>query len=174
MTGNKMSMLTSDSDLPLRENVRLLGRILGKIIQAQVGVALYDKVETIRQLSKKAYKGDSASLKRLLETLDSLSSDEILFVVRSFSYFLNLVNICENRHRIRRGRWYQSHPEISVQKGSLEWALIGFRDKNYDPTLIFQTILDTKLELVLTAHPTEVTRRTLIHKYDHISKILDE
>lgn len=166
-------MLTSDSDLPLRENVRLLGRILGKTIQAQVGVDLYNQVEKIRQLSKKAYKGDSHSLKRLLETLDSLNPDEILVVVRSFSYFLNLVNICENMHRIRRGRWYQSHPEISIQKGSLEWALIGFRDKNYDPELIFKTILDTKLELVLTAHPTEVTRRTLIHKYDHISKILD-
>lgn len=166
-------MLTADPDLPLRENVRLLGGILGKTIQAQVGVALYNKVETLRQLSKKAYKGDTQSLKSLLETLQALTPDEILVVVRAFSYFLNLVNIAENYHRIRRSRWYQAHPEKSVQKGSLEWAFLNFQEKKHDRAKIMEAISDIKIELVLTAHPTEVTRRTLIHKYDHIAKILD-
>lgn len=167
-------MLTENSNMPLREDVRLLGKILGETIQSQVGFELYNKVETIRRLSKEAYKGNSESLKTLLETLQDLTPDEILVVVRAFSYFLNLVNIAENYHRIRRGRWHQSHSNISPQKGSLEWTFLNFQKKGYDPFVIQKTILDLNIELVLTAHPTEVTRRTLIHKYDHIAKALDQ
>lgn len=167
-------MLTEDSNVSLRENVRLLGGILGETLQAQVGFELYNKVETLRRLSKEAYKGNRESLKVLLHTLQALTPKEILVVVRAFSYFLNLVNIAENYHRIRRGRWHQSHSHISPQKGSLEWAFLNFHKKGYDPARIQKAILDLNIELVLTAHPTEVTRRTLIHKYDNMATALDQ
>lgn len=165
-------MNTSDPNAPLRGNVRLLGDTLGKTLKAQVGDALYQKIETIRQLSKEACLGDAAADKALNALLQVLTSDEMLGVARAFSHFLNLANIAENVHRIRRSRWHQLHHQSVSQLGSIEATFKEFQDKNIAPERLYLAVEHLNIDLVLTAHPTEVMRRTLMQKFDKIGRLL--
>lgn len=104
--------------------------------------------------------------------LAPLNSETLLSLTRAFSQFLNLTNIAEQYHRIRRRRWHQEvgHPP---QPGSLEAGLPQLIDAGIPKEILYKTICDLNIELVLTAHPTEVTRRTLIHKHNEIAKNLE-
>lgn len=165
-------MKQSDPVAPLRSNVRLLGDTLGKTLKAQVGEALYEKIETIRQLSKEAQIGDLNAMKTLNEILSSLSSQEMLCVVRAFSHFLNLANIAEIVHRLRRSRWHQLYEPSQGQAGSIEASFKLFIEKKIKPEHLFQAVAKLNIDLVLTAHPTEVMRRTLKQKFDRIANLL--
>ena len=95
----------SDKDLPLREDIRLLGRLLGDCVREQEGEDTFDIIENIRQTSIRFYRDDDAAAKRELENyLDALDSDQAVQVVRAFSYFSHLANIAEDQHHIRRIR----------------------------------------------------------------------
>ncbi len=165
-------MKADDPHAPLRSNVRLLGEMLGKTLEVQEGLLLYQKVEQIRRLSIAAKSDDLKAAEALNEILESLEPQEMLAVVRSFSHFLNLANIAENVHRIRRTKWHKRHHQSSPQPGSLEAAFIAFREQKIAPDVLYQTVLDLQIDLVLTAHPTEVMRRTLMQKFDKIARIL--
>lgn len=167
-------MKNSDPNAPLRRQVRLLGDLLGETLKAQVGDALYHKIESIRRLSKEAEKGVANALTDLECILHSLTSVEMLNVVRAFSHFLNLANIAENVHRIRRTHWYQRHYQFSPQPGSLEATFALLKEKKIAPPLILQAVCALKIDLVLTAHPTEVMRRTLMQKFDRIANNLSQ
>jgi len=167
-------MKTIDADLSLRENVRLLGELLGKTIKAQHGQKLFELVENIRQLSKQVQNGEEDSRKELIKVLNDLNDEQMMGVVRAFSHFLNLANIAEDHHRIRRRRWHQKENIANPQKGSLEWVFNKFKKNNIPNDIILKAVDDLNIELVLTAHPTEVTRRTLMHKFEYIAKSLDK
>ena len=142
----------------LRENVRLLGELLGETIHAHEGADLFGKVEGIRKLGKaitRAENGDSAPLVTLLGELDD---KDILPIVRAFNQFLNLANIADQE--------YFSSAESEREDG-LQAMLLEFAGVHGKEALAAQ-ISKLRIELVLTAHPTEVTRRTLIRKYDQI------
>ncbi|MBK8188648.1 MAG: phosphoenolpyruvate carboxylase [Cellvibrio sp.] len=142
----------------LRDNVRLLGDLLGETILAHEGDELFIKVESIRKLGKaisKEIKGDSAPLVAMLEKLDD---KDILPIVRAFNQFLNLANIADQE--------YFSSAESERDDG-LKAMLLEFAAANPKEELV-DVIRQLRIELVLTAHPTEVTRRTLIRKYDQI------
>jgi phosphoenolpyruvate carboxylase len=142
----------------LRENVRLLGELLGETIHAHEGADLFTKVEGIRQLGKaitKAENGDSAPL---VEMLSSLDDQDILPIVRAFNQFLNLANIADQEYFSSA----EAERDDSLQTMIQEFAGIHGKDA------LAQIINKLRIELVLTAHPTEVTRRTLIRKYDQI------
>ena len=140
------------SDQPLRDDIHLLGDILGDVLRAQEGDALYEMVERVRALSKNDFP-------RLTELLGSLSTAEALPVARSFAHFLNLANIAEQHHRVRRRR--------PNQPGSVEEAFARLKcDGLYD------AVMNLRIELVLTAHPTEVMRRTLLQKQRRINDLL--
>ncbi len=142
----------------LRENVRLLGELLGETIHAHEGVELFGKVEGIRKLGKsitRAENGDSAPLVKLLGELDD---KDILPIVRAFNQFLNLANIADQEYFSSA----ESEREDGLQAMLLEFA--GMHGKKAVST----KISELRIELVLTAHPTEITRRTLIRKYDQI------
>jgi len=156
----------------LKLDVTLLGNILGQTISEQVGPEVLTKVEKIRQLSKKINFGDIKSISGFIEVLKNLNNDEIIHVVRAFSHFLNLANIADNNHRLRRARWHQLNQTGGPQIGSIEWALLKFKQENIVSDKLISAINNLKIDLVLTAHPTEVTRRTLMQKYDHISDSL--
>ncbi len=152
------------SKLPetLRENVRLLGELLGETIHAHEGPELFAKVENIRKLGKEinqASNGDSAPLVSMLE---GLNDADVLPIVRSFSQFLNLANIADLE--------YFSSAESEREDG-LKTMLLNF-SQAYGKDALADVIRDLRIELVLTAHPTEVTRRTLIRKYDQIVNTL--
>lgn len=167
-------MKLKDPSAPLRRYVRLLGEDLGRTLKAQLGEEFYRKVEIIRQLSKKAQTGDLNAADQLTALLGSLAPEDMLGVVRAFSHFLNLANIAENVYRIRRKRWHQLHHRESPQQGSIEATFKLFAAEKISPKELAQTVENLHIDLVLTAHPTEVLRRTLIQKFDRIAKYLSK
>src|SRR5262245_28475834 len=103
--GNKMNMDELDKDQPLRDDIRLLGRLLGETVREREGEEIFAVIEKIRQLSLRHHRDDDHSARReLVDVLDALSLDETVLVVRAFSYFSHLANIAEDQHHIRRGR----------------------------------------------------------------------
>ena len=158
-------------DAPLREDVRLLGNLLGETLKAHAGTALFDQVEQIRALSKGARDGQIEAEKQLEQLLSGLEDQDILPLTRAFTHFLNFANIAEQYHVVRSRRQHESDAE-SISPNPLEHVLEKFKKHNISSEQLFQQICDLKIELVLTAHPTEVSRRTLIQKYDGINACL--
>lgn len=163
----------TDPHAPLREDVRLLGRLLGETLREQEGQAFYERVEQIRLLAKQARDGDSTARQELKKVLSCLSDNELLPVSRAFTQFLNLANIAEQYHRVRRRRAHQWKVDEAPQPGSVRELLARMVSKNIAPDAIYTAVNDLDIELVLTAHPTEVSRRTLIQKYDEIAVSLE-
>ncbi|WP_076657243.1 phosphoenolpyruvate carboxylase [Marinobacter sp. LQ44] len=152
----------------LRENVRLLGELLGQSIQRFPGQDCYERIEEIRAAAKADRRQESGSGQRLVTLLGQLSDDELLPVTRAFNQFLNLANLAEQYHGIRRK---QGHPsDLMVE--SLGEVFERLKSGGVDPEELHQRVADLRIEFVLTAHPTEVARRTLILKYDEMSDCL--
>lgn len=150
-------------DARLREDVHLLGELLGQTIRNQYGQAFLDKIELIRQGAKAARRGSAEGARQLTATLDDLGEDELLPVARAFNQFLNLANIAEQYQRIRRRQAQEPEPFEHRVLGELLGRL---RHSGVAPALLAERLASLDIELVLTAHPTEVARRTLIQKYD--------
>ncbi len=153
----------------LRQNVSMLGRILGDTMSDAAGANFLNKIEEIRTLSKSARGGDSGDEDRLKALLLGLDRDELLPVARAFSQFLNLANIADQHHTISR--------EMDKEYSATE-ALAGvfelLQSEGRNASDINTAIENLKIELVLTAHPTEITRRTLIHKHGEIDTCLGQ
>ncbi|MFP5383860.1 MAG: phosphoenolpyruvate carboxylase, partial [Gammaproteobacteria bacterium] len=147
---------------PLRDNVRLLGDALGITLREHGGELLFGQVEAIRRLSRDARAGRAAAA-ALAGRLDELDGPALLQVVRAFSQFLNLANIAEQHHRVRmRGRAGQPSPAAVSGPDVGTFAALGtaLRDAGIAPPALAAALRSVRVELVLTAHPTEVTRRT--------------
>ena len=158
----------SDSQASLRENVRLLGDCLGESMSNHLGEGFLEKVENIRLLSKNGRQsGDSAALIQALEALDD---KEIVPVARAFNQFLNLSNIAEQYHRVHRRRTNES---LGVYHNPVGDLLTRLSKQNFTAEQMISSLQSQSIELVLTAHPTEVVRRSLIRKYDNISSELE-
>ena len=155
-----------DIDARLREDVHLLGELLGQTIRAQYGQGFLDKIELIRTGAKAARRGSAEGAKQLTATLDGLGEDELLPVARAFNQFLNLANIAEQYHRIRRRTPKEPEP---FENRVLAELLARLRKAGLGAEGLARQVAELEIELVLTAHPTEVARRTLIQKYDAIA-----
>ncbi|QIL90423.1 phosphoenolpyruvate carboxylase [Microbulbifer harenosus] len=166
--------MDQDQNAPLREDVRLLGEELGAVLRAQAGGALYDTVETIRQVAVESRSHGEMPVGKLRELLDPLDDETLLEVARAFSQFLNLANIAEQRHRERLRRRHERFPGDPDTDRGLRQVLAELKSANVSQDKIRKTLSELSVELVLTAHPTEVTRRTLIRKYDQIANLLTE
>lgn len=150
----------------LKTNVKMLGHLLGNTIRAAHGDALLEKVEEIRQLSKSASKGNLEDRAKLVDTLQSLPDEQMLPVSRAFSQFLNLTNIAEQYHSIAR------YNEANSAANTLDELFAKLQNEHIDLAAINEAIDNLKIDLVLTAHPTEIARRTTIHKLVEINKCL--
>ncbi|WP_111639560.1 phosphoenolpyruvate carboxylase [Marinomonas shanghaiensis] len=158
----------SDRQASLRENVRLLGDCLGESMSNHLGAEFLEKVENIRLLSKDGRQsGDSAAL---IAALEALEDKEIVPVARAFNQFLNLSNIAEQYHRVHRRRTNES---LGVYHNPIGDLLARLAKQNFTPEQMIASLQSQSIELVLTAHPTEVVRRSLIRKYDNISSELE-
>ncbi len=153
-------------DARLRENVHLLGELLGNTIRAQHGDAFFDKIERIRKGAKAARRGSADGARQLRDTLDGLADDELLPMTRAFNQFLNLANIAEQYHQVRRRR---PDEPAAFEAGALGGLLERLKGEGFDQEFLARQVGRLDIELVLTAHPTEVSRRTLIQKYDAIA-----
>ena len=152
----------------MRSNVSMLGKLLGDTIKEALGENILDRVETIRKLSKSSRAGNDASRQELLTTLQNLSNDELLPVARAFSQFLSLTNTAEQYHSISPHGEAASHPEVMAQ------LFTRLKNNNLSDEQIKKAVDDLSIELVLTAHPTEITRRTLIHKLVEVNNCLSQ
>ena len=157
----------------LRDDVRLLGELLGETLRRHEGQAIYDLVERVRALAKKARGGSDADFATLTRILEQMPVDEALPVARAFSHFLNLANIAEQHHRIRRRRDYQRDKSAPPQIGSCDETFGRLIAAGIAPDRLHEAISRLRIELVFTAHPTEVTRRTLMQKFKRIADLLD-
>ncbi|WP_413112771.1 phosphoenolpyruvate carboxylase [Thaumasiovibrio sp. DFM-14] len=153
----------------LRSNVSMLGHLLGNTIKEAHGDELLAKVEAIRKLSKSARAGSEDDRQLLITELQNLSDGELLPVARAFSQFLNLTNIAEQYHTISR-----HCDEHICSPDSIDTLFEKLDDKNISQLDTIEAVRDLKIELVLTAHPTEIARRTTIHKLVQINKCLSK
>ncbi len=160
-----------DIDLPLRDDVRLLGRLLGEILQEQVGKEFYDTVERIRLSAKGARAGRDADRGVLEDELRGLDTQTIRNIARAFSFFLNLANIAGQHHRARRSRTDIAND--IPQSGSLRLVFEHLAGAGIAPETLYNTATQLDVDLVLTAHPTEITRRTLLKKFNRIADALN-
>ncbi|ENX18417.1 phosphoenolpyruvate carboxylase [Acinetobacter sp. CIP 64.2] len=158
---------------PLREDVRLLGNLLGETLKQHAGQDLFNQIEQIRALAKGARDGQIEAEKQLEQLFLGLKDEEILPLTRAFSHFLNFANIAEQYHVVRSRRQAE-FDEHAPSPNPLPHLFEKFKTQQINAKQLFQQICDLKIELVLTAHPTEVSRRTLIQKYDDITDCLSQ
>lgn len=164
-----------DPNARLRSDVKKLGNILGQVLTNHGGEELFQVVEEIREMAKGLREEfTQAQYEGLKEKIHELKSPERQDVIRAFSTYFHLVNIAEQNHRIRRSRQYRMNEDGTVQPISLESAVKTLKDDNHTPEVIQQILDDLSIELIMTAHPTEASKRTVLEIQKRISQILQE
>lgn len=156
----------TDAQLPLRRDIRLLGELLGQVILEQEGQALFDIEERVRLTSRR---GEFANVQ---DIVSGLSLDEQARLVRAFSLYFQLTNLAEQHHRIRRRRQYAVEQRVPAE--SLDEAFRRLRDAGVSDEALAAGARHVSLELVLTAHPTEATRRTVLAAQLGVSALLHQ
>jgi phosphoenolpyruvate carboxylase len=172
-----MSRRDEKADVALREDIRFLGRLLGDTIREQAGVSVFDLVEHIRRIAiqYRRRQHDLPGLKRLEKTIGSLDQVEATNVVRAFSYFHHLANIAEDLHRNRRRRGTPgARAAAAPEEGSIAFALRRLRAAGISSRQITAMLDRAKVEPVLTAHPTEVQRKSILDRQRSITARLVE
>ena len=173
------------ANIELSKLVSLLGKILGFVVKEQEGKLLYNKIEEIRYLSKasrgaknkkKIKLNETKAFRKLISKINKLSPSQSLIIARSFSKFLNFSNLAEsldNVHKVEEGK-------IEQARGNDEFTLLEdiidklLKKKKTSKERFYNLSKNLSIELVLTAHPTEVKRRTLIQKYTKVNDILEK
>ncbi|MFG0400801.1 phosphoenolpyruvate carboxylase [Pseudomonas sp. zjy_11] len=153
----------TDIDVRLREDVHVLGELLGETIRQQHGDAFLQKIEDIRHSAKADRRGPG---EQLSSTLADLAEEDLLPVARAFNQFLNLANMAEQYQLIRRRDADQPEP---FEARVLPELLGRLKQAGHSNDALARQLAKLDIQLVLTAHPTEVARRTLIQKYDAIA-----
>lgn len=148
-------------DAQLKHTVRELGELLGNTIKAELGSEWLDKIEAIRLLGRAGHSGEISANQALQDTFMQMDEAELLIVARSFAQFLNLANIAEQE--------FNSSKQLD---DSVDVLFEHLRNAQQSPEAIYEAVNALKIDLVLTAHPTEVTRRTLIHKHTALAECL--
>ncbi len=163
----------AEKDRPLRSDIRLLGRILGDTVREQEGEEVYALVEQIRKASVRFHRDNEVGARRELEaTLDSLSAEQTLAIVRAYSYFSHLANIAEDQHHIRRNRAHVIAGS-APRPGSLAYAFQRTREMGVEPRTLSAFFDRALVSPVLTAHPTEVRRKSTLTRELEIAELLD-
>src|SRR5829696_8280763 len=152
--------MARDPQKALRDDVRLLGELLRR----DEGIPHYERVERVRALAKRTRSTSGDDFEALGEELRSMPVAAALPIARSFAHFLNLANIAEQHHRVRRRREIEREPGGRPQQASIEEALPRLLAGGSAPDALFEAVCGLRIELVITAHPTEIMRRTLQHK----------
>jgi phosphoenolpyruvate carboxylase len=162
----------SNLDPLLRDKVRNLGQLLGQTIADDCGDEIFELIENIRNLSKRAHNGSPTDKAQLIALLKGLKDNELVPVARGFSQFLNLANIAEQQHTLS---WRRENADDDSMEVILDDVFAAIVNQEKDPSLnkeLNKELCKLDIELVLTAHPTEIIRRTLIKKYDEIVEVL--
>jgi phosphoenolpyruvate carboxylase len=165
--------LALEEDARLRNDIRLLGRILGDTVRDQEGADVFDLVERIRQTSIRFHRDDDEPARRELELiLDSMSTSQTVRIVRAFSYFSHLANIAEDQNNIRQMRT-RSNAGGTPPPGTLALTLLHARGAGFSAADLRKFFATALVSPVLTAHPTEVRRKSTIDREMEIAALLD-
>lgn len=152
----------------MKENIAMLGTLLGDTIKDAIDESMFERVETIRRLSKASHNGDDEAHEKLVKTLQNLSDDEFLPVAQAFNQFLNLTNTAEQYETISQ---HASGKENPVHFPDIYRTL---KENGIGDEDIIKTIDNISIDLVLTAHPTEINRRSLINNLNEVSECLQQ
>lgn len=173
-TATSASQALAESDIPLREDIRLLGRLLGESIKEIEGEQVFSVVEKVRQHAVKFTRTrDLTSDIEMAEALNSLPQESSISVVRAFSYFLHLVNIAEDQHHLRLHR-KRSGSQSPALTGSLVSTLDHLDQSGVQSSALKQVLDIAYVSPVLTAHPTEVQRKSILGLQERIAELLDQ
>lgn len=163
---------TGDVIALLRRDVKKLGNILGEILIHHGGMELFNEVESIREMTKKLRQSfDEETYVNLKAKIKQLRPPIRQHVIRAFSIYFHLINIAEQNHRIRRRKQYQLS-ENEIQPFSIEYAVSKIKDYGIPYEALQKVINQLSIELIITAHPTEATKRTVLEIQKRISTIL--
>jgi phosphoenolpyruvate carboxylase len=162
-----------DPEAPLRRDVRLLGEILGRVLVEQEGEELLADEERIRALSRKARKaGRPGPRSELASAVQELPLERQAQILRAFGLYFQLANLAEQHHRLRRRRQYEH--ERRPPRESLDAAFAELAAAGIDEGVLADAAARISLQLVVTAHPTEATRRTILQAHLRMSRMLRE
>ncbi len=162
-----------EADARLREDIRLLGRVLGDTVRDQEGADVFDLVERIRQTSIRFHRDEDKLARHELEIiLDGMSISQTVRIVRAFSYFSHLANIAEDHNNIRQMR-ARSTAAGSPRSGTLALALSHARAAGFSAADLRRFFAEAQVSPVLTAHPTEVRRKSTMDREMEIAALLD-
>jgi len=172
VTGTKKTpQQLRDTEQPLVDDIRLLGRILGDVIREQDGAEIFNLIEKVRKLSVSFHRDvNQQANKELKSLLKSLSSERAVQVLRGFTYFSHLANLAEDRHHIRRRAVYERMG--SYQDGSIEVAMKKLHTAGVTSKMIAESLETSLVSPVLTAHPTEVQRTSILDAERDIANLL--
>ena len=161
-----------DTNQPLRREVKLLGNILGEILIYQGGQELFDTVEKIRIMCKSLrLHVEDETYYTLKKEIENLNPDMRMQVIKAFSVYFHLINAAEQNHRIRRRRDYQLN-HTDEQPGSIEKAIQSMKENHISGDIIQNVLERISLELIVTAHPTEAAKRSILEIQKRLSVIL--
>ena len=161
-------------DVPLHDDVRWLAGALGDVIRRLEGEDAFNTVETLRRASRARRHGqpDALTLDELLASVERYTLEQTAVTARAFTLFFLLINTAEQVHRVRRARAYRKAGTVEPQPGSARWAMRQLHEQGHDAARVQQAILRLDVRPVLTAHPTESTRRTLLGLQGRVAQLL--
>src|SRR5690606_10376849 len=163
---------SNGKDLPLKEDIRLLGRLLGDVLRNQEGESVFGVVETIRQTAVRFRRdSDPRAAAELDALLHRLTRDQTISVVRAFSYFSHLANIAEDQHHNRRRRAHLLAGS-TPQQGSVAYAMEQLQGAGVPGEAVRGFFSEALVSPVLTAHPTEVQRKSILDAEHAIALLL--
>ena len=164
----------SEKDAPLRYDIRLLGRILGETVRAQEGEAVFDLVEHIRRSGVQFHRdADETARQELQATMSRLPTERAIRIIRAFAHFSHLANLAEDQHHIRRTRAY-AMAKAPPRPGTMAYALGRARASGVSRQQLEAFFGNALCSPVLTAHPTEIRRKSTIDREMDIARLLDE
>ena len=159
-------------DEPLRTDVRRLGALVGEMLAEQGGAELFQRVEAVRRAAIRRREGESDAERELWPLLAGLEPAPAAELARAFAAYFQVVNLAEKAHRIRRRRDYQRRRV--AQRGGLVESAVRLRERGVGPERIGELLERLRIEPVLTAHPSQATRRTILEKQQRIAQRLVE
>jgi phosphoenolpyruvate carboxylase len=161
-------------DVPLHDDVRWLAASLGRVIQRLEGQAAFETIEALRRACRARRHGDpdAPSLDALIAQVEALSLEQCAVTARAFTLFFLLINTAEQVHRVRRARAYRTIDNAEPQPASAQWAMRALHASGHSASEIERAMLELDVRPVLTAHPTESTRRTLLALQSRVADLL--
>ncbi len=164
---------TENPHAPLTNDLTLLGELLWDAVRGHEGDKEASLLEEALRLSIAGRKGDAAARDRLHNLLSGLANRDKLVVARGFTQYLNLANIAEQYHRIRRRRFCQHNPTRGLQRGSIDEGFRRLLENGTSPKQLYESVTNMHVSLVLTAHPTEINRRTILQRHAEIARLVE-